>query len=301
MTAPTLPPAVPGERRETSRRAGRLSYYVDGQGPPLLLVHSINAAASAYEVKPVYDRLRGERRVYAPDLPGYGFSDRSERAYTMPLFVDAVRDMLDEIAADGGEGPVDVLALSLGSEFVARVAAEQSGGMRTLALVTPTGFSRMSGGGRGAPGSTREVPGLHAVFTFPVWSKGFFNLLTSRPSIRFFLKKTFGSDRIDEGLFAYDCLTTRQPGARHAPYAFVSGRLFSADIRSVYERLALPVWVPHATRGDFKDFSGADWARARANWHFEPWEAGALPQFEHPDAFADAYRRFLAAAPGQAG
>src|SRR3954454_20931708 len=64
-----LPPAVTGERRGIDRRAGRLSYCGAGNGPPLLLVHSINAAASAYEVRPIFERER--RRFYAVDLPGY--------------------------------------------------------------------------------------------------------------------------------------------------------------------------------------------------------------------------------------
>src|SRR3954453_19995098 len=98
-----LPPAVSGERREAKGRAGRLSYYVAGEGAPLLLVHSINAAASAYEVRPIYEAMNTTRRAYAVDLPGFGFSDRSDRE----LYVAAIRDMLDVIAADAGPGPVD--------------------------------------------------------------------------------------------------------------------------------------------------------------------------------------------------
>ena len=61
----------------------------------------------------------------------------------------------------------------------------------------------------------------------------------------------------------YDWRTARQPGAQHAPFAFLSGRLFSRDIRNVYEDLHLPVYVLHGTKGDFKDFSEAGWAIAR--------------------------------------
>ena len=255
-----LRPAFAAERRELNGRAGRLSYYVAGSGSPLLLVHSINAAGSAYEVRPIFEHQQARRRVYAVDLPGYGFSDRSPRAYTIRLFVDAVHDMLDAIAADGGPGPIDALAISLSSEFLARAATERPDPPRTLALVTPTGFSRTYRHLDASEAGTREVPGLYRLFTFPVWTKGFYNLLVSRRSIRYFLEKTWGSKQIDEGVLDYDYLTTHQPGARHAPYAFVSGRLFSKDIRSVYERLAMPVWMPHGTRGDFQDFSEAEWA-----------------------------------------
>jgi pimeloyl-ACP methyl ester carboxylesterase len=292
-----LPAALSGERRTVDLRAGRLSYYVAGEGPPLLLIHSINAAGSAYEVRPLFEELQMERRTYAVDLPGFGFSDRSDRRYEMRLYVDAIHDMLDTIAAESGAQPVDALALSLSSEFLARAAVERPERFRTLALVTPTGFDSAAAKRRGSPGETREVPGLYGFFTFPLWSQGFYDLLVSRRSIRFFLQKTWGSKAIDENLAEYDYLTTHQPGAKNAPYAFVSGRLFSADIRSVYEQLALPVWMPHGTRGDFSDFSGADWARARPNWTLEPFATGALPHFEQPGAFLAAYERFLALQP----
>jgi pimeloyl-ACP methyl ester carboxylesterase len=290
----TLAPAVSGKRREIAARAGRLSYYAAGEGAPLLLVHSINAAASAYEVRPIYERSLARRRVYAPDLPGFGFSDRSPRPYGARLYTDAIHDLLDAIAAECGPQPVDALAVSLGAEFLARAAVERPERVRTLALVTPTGFSRGADRLRGAPGESREIPGLHAFFTFPLWSRGLYDLLVSRASIRFFLEKTFGSKRIDEGMFEYAYATAHQPGARHAPYAFVSGRLFSRDIRAVYERLAQPVWMPHATRGDFRDFSAADWARRRPNWTVQPFDTGALPHFEQPDAFMAHYEGFLA-------
>jgi pimeloyl-ACP methyl ester carboxylesterase len=92
---------------------------------------------------------------------------------------------------------------------------------------------------------------------------------------------------------AYADLTSHQPGAEHAPYAFLSGGLFSKDIRTVYERLEMPVWLPHATRGDFKNFSGADWARESAHWTVQPFDSGALPHFERPDEFFAAADEFL--------
>lgn len=295
-----LPPALDGDLQCLRGRAGDLAFYVAGSGAPLLLLHSINAAASAYEVKPVFERMRSARRVFAPDLPGYGFSDRSDRRYDVRLFTDAVHDMLDRIAEEAGDRPVDALAVSLSSEFLARAAAERPERFRTLTLVTPTGFSRASAGRSGAPMSTREVPGLHRALSVGLWSDALYRGLTRPGSIRYFLKRTYGSDRVDEDMVAYDAVTTRQPGARHAPLAFLAGRLFSADVRDVYGRLDMPVWVPHATRGDFRDFSGAEPFASKPNWTFQPFEAGALPHFEHPEAFAEALGRHLASGPGEA-
>ena len=71
---PVLPAAVSGERFEFDSVAGRLSAYVAGSSAPLLLVHSINASASAAEVRPLHEHYRATRTVFSIDLPGYGFS-----------------------------------------------------------------------------------------------------------------------------------------------------------------------------------------------------------------------------------
>jgi pimeloyl-ACP methyl ester carboxylesterase len=288
-------PALAAERRQLDGRCGRLSYYAAGSGPPLLLLHSINAAGSAYEVKPAFEHAAATHRCYAPDLPGYGFSDRSDRRYDVALFCDAIRDLLDAIASDSGAVPVDALALSLSCEFLARVAVDSPGRFRTLALVTPTGFRRGSAKMRAPAGTSREIPGLHSALTFPLWRGPLYGALVSRASIRYFLQRTFGSESVDEALVEYAWRTTHQPGAHHAPYAFLCGRLFSADIRDLYERLSLPVWLAHGTRGDFRDFSEAGWVRERPNWASQGFDTGALVYFERPREFFAGWDAFLGA------
>ena len=293
-----LPTALPAARRlETDGRSGRLSYYVAGEGSPLLLLHSVNAAASAYEIRPAFEHAMRSHRVYAPDLPGYGFSDRSNRRYDIALFCDAVRDMLDVIDADQRrKQTVDAFALSLSAEFLARVAAEEPRRFRSLTLVTPTGFRRGSQNLRAAPGSSRELRGLLPALTFPLWGSALFGALVSRASIRYFLKRTFGSDQVDEGMVDYAWQTTHQPGAQRAPFVFLSGRLFSADIRSVYEQIKTPVWLAHGTRGDFRDFSEAQWLQQKENWTVQSFATGAMIYFEQPTLFNEHWDAFLAAA-----
>jgi pimeloyl-ACP methyl ester carboxylesterase len=96
-----LQPAVSGERFDTQGAAGRIAFYVAGSGPPLLLVHSVNAAASAAEVRPLHEHYRASRTVYSIDLPGFGASERSDRVYSPRLMTDALLQLLDAIAARG--------------------------------------------------------------------------------------------------------------------------------------------------------------------------------------------------------
>ena len=296
-----LPAPVSGQRHEIGSPVGRLTYYsagpdVPGKSVPLLLVHSINAAASAYEVRPLYEHYRRSRTVYALELPGFGHSERGKREYTVRMMTDAILVAVREIQKDFGRIPIDALAVSLSSEFLARAVSESPLAFRSLALVSPTGFTTFEKSANWREG-TRGKPWLHGLFEFPLWSEGFFRMLTSRRVIRYFLNKTWGSNNIDEGLLGYDYLTAHQPGAQHAPYYFVSGFLFSKDIPRIYNSLTLPVWMSHGVRGDFVDYTNKTQVEGRANWTIKVFRTGAMPHFEAEAEFIAAYDAFLAGVP----
>ncbi len=293
---PPLPPAVSGARCDLAGRNGYLSFYTSDniagdapQLPPLLLIHSVNAAGSAYEVRPIYEHYRTTRVVYALDLPGFGFSARARRRYTPQLMTQAIHDMVAEIGLRHGNVPIDALALSLSCEFLARAASEAPESFRSLALVSPTGFD-VRAPLYDPPGTTSAKPWLYAVLN--AGGHTAFSILTSRPIIRHYLEKTWGSKRIDEGLLNYDYLTTHQPGAEHAPFDFVSGYLLSRDITRIYEKLTMPVWASHGIRGDFVDYSNIGLVR-RPNWSISVFQTGAFPHFESIDDFTSAFESFL--------
>jgi len=295
-----LPPAVSGERFEFDSAAGRLSCYVAGNGPPLMLVHTVNAAASAAEVRPLHEHYCASRTVFSIDLPGYGHSDRSDRPYTPRLMTDALHALVTQIRARCGAAPIDALAASLSCEFLARAAAEAPASFRSLSLVSPTGF-RGGQARRRARGSTLAMPWLLRTLRGPPalqWGGAVFRSLTRPGVIRYFLGRTWGGKNIDETLWAYDIHTTRQPGAEFAPLHFLSGGLFSADIHTVYESLAMPVWMSHGVRGDFTDYRGKSLVDGRPNWRFSIFQTGALPYFEVESQFREAFDRFLLEADG---
>ena len=288
--SPVLPLSLSALRRDIDSPAGRISLYSAGpidptRGlPPLLLVHSINAAASAAEIAPLFEHYRQQRTVYALELPGFGFSDRSARSYTPRLMTDALHAALALIRSENGVEAADVLAVSLSSEFAARAKYEAPHSIRRLALVSPTGFS-----GRklryGPAGGTLGLPWLYRLLTMDFWRQGIFDALTRPGVIRYFLKRTWGAEDIDETLWRYCSLTSRQPGAANAAFYFVSAFLFSTDINQLYERLDGPVWMSMATRGDFTDYRGRHTVEGRKNWQFHAVEGGALPFFEDLTAF----------------
>jgi pimeloyl-ACP methyl ester carboxylesterase len=295
--APPLPAPVSGELRMLQGVAGPLAFYEANAGgaAPLLLVHSVNAAASAYEIRPLFEHYRSVRPVQALELPGFGHSERGPRPYSVRMMTDAVL-VAARAAADRAGGPVDALAVSLSCEFLARAAGEAPALFRSLALVSPTGFDSRPRKAQ-QPDGSMGMGWLRRGLEWPVLSEGLFGALTSRTSIRFFLRKTFGSDRVDEGLIDYCYRSAHQPGARHAPYAFVSGFLFSADALDRYLALRQPVWMCHGVRGDFVDYSRKSAVEGRPNWRIQVFETGAMPHFERLAEMVAAYDAFAADLP----
>jgi pimeloyl-ACP methyl ester carboxylesterase len=289
------PPALAGSRHTISPPGvGLVSWYQDApsEAPPtarpLLLVHSVNAAGSAYEVKPLYDHYRRTRPVYALDLPGFGLSDRSRRPYTPRLMTDALLALVAEIRRSHDDVGIDAMALSLASEFLARAAVETPAAFHSLGFISPTGFNRLPLR-EGPTGSDLGLPRLHAFMGRPAVGRWLFHQLTRRPVIAYFLRRTWGSRNIDEGLLDYDFWVTRPAGAEHAPLRFLTGFLFSGDSGTLYRSLTQPVWVVHGTRGDFVNYKGLRVFSANPQWTVEILPTGALPHFEMLPEFLRLY------------
>ncbi|MFK8041998.1 alpha/beta fold hydrolase [Congregibacter sp.] len=261
-----------------------LCYRRDGAGRPLLLLHSMNAAASAYEVKPFFDDMTLEVPLYAPDLPGFGRSERRDCVYSPEFYAGVVIDIVKAMDL----GPVDVLALSTTSEFVARAALEAPELFHSLTLVSPTGFMRR----RSSRSSAAER--VHGVLRLPFLGAGLFRILRTKPSIRFFLDKAFAGGA-PEAMVDYACASAAQPGASYAPFYFLSTQFFAPDaVGELYEPLQQPVLVLY----DKDPNIGFDYldkvALGRDNWrlHRIPNTLG-LPHFEEPELTQAALVSFL--------
>jgi pimeloyl-ACP methyl ester carboxylesterase len=286
---PPLPAPFPSELGFVpDLAAGRIAVHrsqlaADANATPVLLVHSVNAAASSYEMGPLFQRIERDRNVVAMDLPGFGHSDRPDAAYTPELMAGAIASVLGEF-----DGPAHVVALSLGTELAARAALMHPDRVRSLTFISPTGMGRRS------RVDDVEESVFDSFLKVPVLGQAVFDLLTTEPSLRYFLDKSFAGG-VDPGLAMYAGFTSRQPGARHAPLAFIRGRLFTADALSrVYEPLLVPSLViydedPYTDFADLPGFTaGGDGMR-----HAERIPATrGLPHFDRLDLTLDALSRF---------
>ena len=283
-----LPAAIAADEWRVSLTGDtQLLCYRDriADGIPVLLLHSINAAPSAMEVRPLFDALRAEHPVYAPDLPGFGRSDRAARRYSPEYYAAVINDLLKSMDA----GPAHVLALSTSAEFAARAALQEPERFASLCLVSPTGLDRRKPPG----GATAE--GIHRVLSAPFLGSSIFRLLRTRPSVRFFLGRAFDGSAPKE-LVDYACLTAAQRGATHAPFRFLSGQLFTQRaVELLYEPLTQPVRVLFDEDPNVGFDRLDEVLEGRANWSATriPGTRG-LPHYERLAETVQALREFWA-------
>lgn len=101
--------------------------------PTVILVHGV-AVSSRYLV-PFAERLAPHARVYVPDLPGYGHSDRPPgRDLTVPELADALLTWMDRV---GLERP-HLFGNSFGCQVIADLAARHPDRVGRLVLQGPT-------------------------------------------------------------------------------------------------------------------------------------------------------------------
>jgi pimeloyl-ACP methyl ester carboxylesterase len=114
----------------------RLHYLEHGAGPPLVLVHGLGSNATM-EWGRLVAPLGRRFHVYAPDLPGFGRSDRPRDAdYSIPMQVGALRSFLDAV----GVKRTRLVGISMGGWIAARLAGEDPDRVERLVLVDAAGM-----------------------------------------------------------------------------------------------------------------------------------------------------------------
>jgi 2-hydroxy-6-oxonona-2,4-dienedioate hydrolase len=99
---------------------------------PVVLVHGLGVS-SRYMV-PIAHHLAADLPVYAPDLPGFGRSDKPRHALTIRQLADALADWMD---AAGLERAV-LLGNSMGCEIIVELALRHPERVAALVLQGPT-------------------------------------------------------------------------------------------------------------------------------------------------------------------
>lgn len=116
----------------TSADGTPIAVWIDGSGPPLVLVHG--AISDHTNDQPFVDVLRGDTTTFAVDRRGRGGSGDSP-AYSIEREFEDVSAVVDEVSARTAR-PVTVWGHSYGAD-VAMGAAARNSGIENLVLYEP--------------------------------------------------------------------------------------------------------------------------------------------------------------------
>lgn len=102
-----------------------------GAGDPLLLIHGWGGGASHW--RRVWPALATRYRCIAPDLPGWGDSEKPGVPYSFEWYADWLADLLDS----RGASPAFVAGHSMGGSIALQFALRHPGRVKKLALLNP--------------------------------------------------------------------------------------------------------------------------------------------------------------------
>ncbi|SNZ02964.1 Pimeloyl-ACP methyl ester carboxylesterase [Natronoarchaeum philippinense] len=267
-----LDPGIYGAQHTYRWRGMDIEYTElgDADDPDLVLFHGVGAGASSREFAEIAPALAEEYHVIAPDLPGFGRSDRPPLMYSASLYegfvTDFLRDMTDE--------PI-VLASSLSGSYAVQAARDVD--LSRLVLICPTDESM--------PG--RRV-WLRSLLRAPLVGPAIRNAVTSKAGIRHFGADHgfFDENNITDEYVEYRWQASHQPGARYAMASFISGFLDpEASMEEHLGAIDVPTTLVWGRESETTPLSEGRVLADRADARLVVVDYAKLqPHVEHPDA-----------------
>jgi len=251
-TPQPLESILPGEARLYRWKHGHIYYKVLGalNAPPLVLLHTPGIGASAYEMRAIMEPLAQQYRVYAPDLLGFGLSDRPRLDYSAETYISLGHDFL----ADVVKQPATLVASRLSCNYAIAIAGRFPDLCERLVLISPTSLFEGEQGEDGL-GDRKGTPlpytrgkllwNLTAeLVQSPVVKSLLYPLVSTRPVLRYAAAREqhLNYDQVADSDVDYMYATTHQFGAEHAPMAWLIGKL-AVDVSPEFDRLQQPALI----------------------------------------------------------
>jgi pimeloyl-ACP methyl ester carboxylesterase len=271
--------------RDVAARGARIRFVEAGRGPPLLLVHDCLASRVAWD--DVLLRLARRFHVIAPDLPGFGESEKPAPGRYGYDF-DAFSESLVDLAAALGLVRLSLCGHGLGGAIALTLAAEHAHLVEKMVLVNPLVYPPR-------PDALTRIAGL------PVIGPLVFKQILGRTLFRnhFLWQGRSASNgapmrRLDHFFDLFDA-----PAAREAAYATMRATLDTRALMARVPRVNTPTLVlwGRGNRAGPVD-QGRRLARELGGSRFEVFDCGPSPAEECPEAFTQALTAFLS---GQQG
>lgn len=269
--------------KDVTARGARIRFVEAGAGVPLLLVHDFAATREVWSSAIM--RLSQNFRVVAPDLPGFGASEKPD-PQRYPYGWDAFSDSMFDLVAALGLGRIHVCGHGMGGGVALSLAARHPALVHKLVLTSAVVFPPQEH----ALERAGRVPLIGALLWRQVMGHALFRAYVQ--STVYSGAARVPSGRVDELFEAFNA-----PPGRQAAHATL---VANADTRPLIARLprvkadTLVVW------GRNDEIAPVEHGRRLARelrGRFEVVECGRCPPDEEPDLFAAAVTSFLEPAP----
>jgi pimeloyl-ACP methyl ester carboxylesterase len=267
--------------KDVSARGARIRFVEAGAGAPLLLVHDFAATREVWASS--ITRLAQTFRVVAPDLPGFGGSEKPDpQKYAYGW--DAFSDSLFDLVAALGLGRAHVCGHGMGGGVALSLAARHPALVHKLVLTSALVFDG-------------EQHGLERAGRIPLVGALLWRQVMGQALFKAYVQKTMysGASRIPAGRAEELYEAFNAPAGRQAAHATL---VSIADQRPLVARLprvtadTLVIW------GRDDEVAPIEHGRRLARelrGRFEVLECGRCPPDEAPDSFSTAVTSFLEA------
>ena len=259
------------EEKHILIKGNKIRYLEEGDEKNLIvLLHGLGGIADRWI--PIFPFLRKKFKIIAPDIVGYGKSDKPQVDYTQEFFRRFVFDFFDALSVRD----VNMIGTSLGGQIVAECAAKQEPRIKKIVMVAPAGIMKKS------------TPVLDAYTTAALYP--------THESVKIAYQMMMGQNKeVREELIQnfISCMT--QPNAK---MAFMSTLLGLRDAPIITEKLhlikipALLIWGDQDRMIPFeysKQFADA----IRNCKHVTMKGLGHIPYEENPNEFSRVIMDFL--------
>lgn len=210
---------------------GEMVYHTSGAGEPVVFLHGLYIGASSYEWSKVYPHLAVGREVIAPDLIGFGESERRADAMDAGDYVQSLYDFLRVVSGR----PVTLVASGLGASFALLLAVRHPEAVSRLVLYLPWGLDRWS---------RKAIPrGLQLLARAQRLNRFVYrNYFARKPFVRSWLNKVAFQNpaNLTEEMIDVVATCAQQAGAEHAIRNLLAGRLW-VDIEARLPDVPQPV------------------------------------------------------------
>lgn len=265
----------------------RVHYLAAGQaGPVVLLLHGggIDSARLSWEL--LIPELAATHRVFAPDFPGFGESDKPDAPYSVDYFVRFLGEFFRAMKLE----KASLVGISMGGGVALGFTLENPSCVEKLVLVDSYGLQREAPMHKLSYLFVR-TPGINALS----WA-----MMRGRSMVRASLKALLrrpGS--LTEELVDQAMAEVSRPGAGKAWTAFQKSEMLWSGTRTCYvnrlKTITAPVLIVHGAKDSLVPQEASQEAHVRIQGSRLYWVDGAghWPQRDHPREFNRVVTRFL--------